>query len=84
MIDQELLAILCCPKTKVPVQLLPEDKRSALNAAIAQGKVKTVDGRKVDSPLEAGLITDDGQTIYRIDDDIPIMLIDEGIPADQL
>lgn len=83
MIDQELLAILCCPKTKVPVKVLPEDELSALNAAIAKGKVKTVDGRKVDKPLEAGLITEDGQTIYRIDDDIPVMLIDEGIPGGQ-
>jgi uncharacterized protein YbaR (Trm112 family) len=40
-----------------------------------------VDGKKVDTPLDAGLITEDGETIYRIDDDIPIMLIDEGIPA---
>ena len=31
MIDQELLEILCCPKTKVPVEMLSEDKRKALN-----------------------------------------------------
>ena len=83
MIDQELLKILCCPKTKVPVELLSDDKRNTLNERIKKGEVKTVEGKKVDTPLEAGLITEDQQTIYRIDDDIPIMLIDEGIPADQ-
>ncbi len=83
MIDQELLEILCCPKTKVPVELLSDDKRNTLNERIKKGEVKTVEGKKVDTPLEAGLITEDQQTIYRIDDDIPIMLIDEGIPADQ-
>ncbi len=83
MIDQELLEILCCPKTKVPVELLSDDKRNTLNERIKKGDVKTVEGKKVDTPLEAGLITEDQQTIYRIDDDIPIMLIDEGIPADQ-
>ena len=82
MIDQELLEILCCPKTKVPVEMLPEDKLEALNERIGRGGVKTVDGSKVDTPLDAGLITEDGQTIYLIDDDIPIMLIDEGIPAE--
>ncbi len=84
MIDRELLEILCCPKTKVPVEMLSEDKLKAVNDRIGRGKVKTVDGSKVDTPLDAGLITEDGKTIYRIDDDIPIMLIDEGIPADQI
>ncbi len=84
MIDRELLEILCCPKTKVPVEMLSEDKLKAVNDRIGRGKVKTVDGSKVDKPLDAGLITEDGKTIYRIDDDIPIMLIDEGIPADQI
>ncbi len=82
MIDQELLGILCCPKTKVPVEMLSDDKRNTLNERIKKGVVKTVEGKKVDTPLEAGLITEDQKTIYRIDDDIPIMLIDEGIPAD--
>ncbi len=84
MIDRELLEILCCPKTKVPVEMLSEDKLKAVNDRIGRGKVKTADGSKVDKPLDAGLITEDGKTIYRIDDDIPIMLIDEGIPADQI
>jgi len=84
MIDQELLEILCCPKTKVPVELLSDDKRNTLNERIKKGEVKTVEGKKVDTPLEAGLITEDQKTIYRIDDDIPIMLIDEGIPAEQI
>ncbi len=81
MIDRELLEILCCPKTKVPVEMLSEDKLKAVNDRIGRGEVKTVDGSKVDNPLDSGLITEDGKTIYRIDDDIPIMLIDEGIPA---
>lgn len=84
MIDRELLEILCCPKTKVPVEMLSEDKLKAVNDRIDRGEVKTVDGSKVDKPLDSGLITEDGKTIYRIDDDIPIMLIDEGIPADQI
>ena len=84
MIDQELLKILCCPETKVPVQALPDDKLEALNERIGQGKIKTADGNMVTTPLDEGLITEDGRTIYRVDDGIPIMLIDEGIAADQI
>ena len=84
MIDKELLDILCCPETKVPVEMMPAENLKLLNERIAIGDIKTVDGTKVNTPLEEGLITEDGRTIYRIDDDIPIMLIDEGIRADQI
>ena len=83
-IAQDLLDILCCPTTKVPVVMLPEDKLGILNAAIAKGEVKKADGNVVETPLKEGLITEDRKTIYRIDDDIPIMLADEAIPTEQL
>jgi uncharacterized protein YbaR (Trm112 family) len=35
----------------------------------------------VDKPLEEGLITEDGATVYRIDENIPVMLIEMGIPT---
>ncbi|MCH7474738.1 MAG: Trm112 family protein, partial [Gemmatimonadetes bacterium] len=51
MIDKELLDILCCPETKVPVEVLSEDKLKTLNEKIAAGAVKTIDGRTVNEPL---------------------------------
>jgi uncharacterized protein YbaR (Trm112 family) len=83
-ISQELLEILCCPRTKVPVRMLPADRLVKLNEQIAKGAVKYHDGNAVEKPLDEGLITDDGQVIYRIDDGIPVMLVDQGIPAAQL
>ena len=83
-ISQELLEILCCPRTKVPVRMLPAEGLAKLNAQIANGSVKYYDGNAVDKPLDEGLITDDGQFIYRIDDGIPVMLVDQGIPAGQI
>ena len=35
----------------------------------------------VETPLQEGLITTDNETIYRIDDNIPVMLVDQGIPG---
>ncbi|MCG8652574.1 MAG: hypothetical protein MI861_22225 [Pirellulales bacterium] len=83
-ISEDLLEILCCPKTKVPVEMLPADKLEKLNAEITAGAVKYVDESAVDQPLQEGLITEDGQTVYRIDDDIPVMLIDKGIATRQI
>lgn len=83
-IKKELLEILCCPVTKEPVEMLDADKLAHLNDLIAEGKIKTVDGKPVETKIVEALITTDGKTIYRIDDDIPVMLVDMGIPTDQV
>ena len=83
-ISKDLLEILCCPRTKVPVQMLAEERLGELNERIQSGGVKYHDGTDVDKPLDEGLITEDGETTYRIDDSIPVMLIDQGIPMAQV
>jgi uncharacterized protein YbaR (Trm112 family) len=83
-IHEEMLKILCCPVTKVPVKMLPEDKLAKLNELVEQKKIKNAEGHVVDRKLEEALITEDGKTIYRVDEGIPVMLDYEGIPGDQL
>ena len=83
-ISQELLEILCCPESKVPVEMMTADQVSKLNASIDSKAVNYADGTSVEKPFSEGLITTDGQTIYRIDDDIPVMLIDQAIGTSQL
>jgi uncharacterized protein YbaR (Trm112 family) len=83
-ISNDLLEILCCPKTKVPVVMLSAEQLEQLNSRIAGGHVEYVGSGSVDQPLTEGLITEDNQTIYRIDEGIPVMLIDKGIAASQL
>ena len=83
-IDKELLEILCCPRTKVPVRMVPADQLAKLNERIAAGAVKYYDNSPVEKPLQEGLITDDGETVYRIDDGIPVMLVEQGIPGRQI
>jgi uncharacterized protein YbaR (Trm112 family) len=83
-IKKELLEILCCPVTKQPVEVVSGDKISKLNDLIGKGKLKNVDGTAVEGKIEEALITTDGKTIYRIDDGIPVMLVDMGIPTDQI
>ncbi|HET9031867.1 MAG TPA: Trm112 family protein [Dokdonella sp.] len=82
--DKHLLEILCCPSTKMAMRLARQDEIAALNRSIALGNVNSVAGTSVATPLAEALITRDGKTIYRIDDGIPVMLIDEGINTHQI
>ena len=82
--DKKLLEILVCPSTKVPVRLLAKDKLAILNNLIVNADVRRADGTRVDTALSAALMTEDGRTIYVIDDDIPIMLEDQAIAANQV
>lgn len=83
-IDGKLLEILCCPVTKSPLNRLTKAQLKKLNTEIAKGEVHTVSGDIIEQPLQEALITESLKTIYRIDDDIPIMLEEQGINTDQL
>ncbi|MGH8165201.1 MAG: Trm112 family protein [Rhodanobacteraceae bacterium] len=82
--DKRLLDILCDPVSKTPLRRLSAAELDALNRAVGNGAVDKVNGEKIVAPLAAGLITMDGKVIYRIEDDIPVMLADEGIGTTQL
>ena len=77
--DRKLLDILCCPSSKQPLALLNKAELRALNEAIAAGGLKRMDGSAQAAPLKEGLITRDHQTVYRVEDGIPVLLSDEGI-----
>ena len=80
MVDEALLKILVCPEDKTPVQLASEDTVNQVNGAISGGALKNRGGELVSEPIEAGLIREDGAYLSPIRDDIPVMIIDEGIP----
>lgn len=83
-VSADLVQILCCPETKVPVEILGAERLAKLNAAIATGGVKYADGSTVDQPVQEALATVDGCTVYRIDEGIPVMLVDRAIPTAQI
>ena len=82
--DKRLLDILCDPVSKTPLRMLSANELSALNRAVEAGSLDTVAGEKVKAPLQAGLITTDGKVVYRIEDDIPVMLADESIAVAEI
>jgi len=84
MVDEQLLQILVCPEDKTPVKLLDAATLDKINAAIAAGTLKTRVGDKVEPIIDHGLLREDGKYCYVIREDIPVMLIDEAIPMEQL
>ena len=83
-LDKDLLAILCCPDTKQPVVLADEGLIQKLNGAIERGLLKNKAEKPVTEKFDGGLIRSDQQILYPVREDIPVMLIDEGIPLAQI
>jgi len=79
--DRKLLDLLVCPATRQPLALLDKPGLEALNRAIAAGSVKRVDDTAQTEAVREALISRDRKTLYRIDDGIPVLLIEEGIPV---
>jgi uncharacterized protein YbaR (Trm112 family) len=84
MLDPELLKILVCPENKTPVRLADEDLVRRANAAIEAKTLKNRGGEPVEPSIDNGLVREDNAYMYPVRDDIPIMLIEEAIPLDQL
>jgi uncharacterized protein YbaR (Trm112 family) len=78
-VDAELLEILVCPETHQPLSLAGADLLARLNAEIDAGRLESRGGDKVTKRIDEGLLRQDGKVLYVVDDDIPVMLIEESI-----
>lgn len=83
-INPDLLAILCCPETKQKVTIAEDDVIKTLNVSVTRGELKNKGNRPVTEPFDGGLVREDGTLLYPIRDNIPVMLIEEGIPLTQV
>jgi uncharacterized protein YbaR (Trm112 family) len=82
--DRKLLDILACPATRMPLAMLEAPGLEALNRAIAAGGVHLNDESVQATALREALVTRDRKTVYRIDDGIPVLLVEEGIATAQV
>ena len=84
MIDMELVRILCCPETKQSVVLADSGLVNKLNEAVGRGGLRNKGNKPVSEQMEGGLIRADQSILYPIREGIPVMLIEEGIPLNQV
>ena len=81
-IDNELLEILVCPESQQAVTLASAQILERLNSEIDAAHLRNRGGDAVEKHIEEGLLREDGQVLYIIEDSIPIMLIDQSIKLD--
>ena len=78
-VPEDLLEILVCPETRQPVQLATAEQLQSLNDRIQAGSLRNRGGEPVSDQILEGLVREDGQVLYVVDDGIPVMLIEESI-----
>ena len=74
-----MLDLLVCPATHQPLHRLDAAQRERVNAAIAGGEMLRGDGAVERNALADALASRDGKRVYRIDDGIPVLLVDEAL-----
>jgi len=82
--DKRLLDIMCCPVTKLPLQLLGSEQLATLNTAISAGQVRNHGAEPLPATLTEALVTRNGRLVYPIRDGIPVLLEEESIDWQQL
>ncbi|WP_024869851.1 MULTISPECIES: Trm112 family protein [Pseudoxanthomonas] len=82
--DRKLLDLLCSPDTRQPLALLEARGLEALNRAIAAGQVKRGDGSVQVEPLREALVSRDRRQVFRVDDGIPVLLVEESLATSQV
>ena len=80
MLSADFLSLLCCPDDRTPLKQADDEVVARLNALIEAGKLKNRGSQTVPKRLDGALVRADGQIAYPIVDEIPVLLIDEGIP----
>ena len=78
-VDPELLAILVCPKTKGPLELV-ELKEPTRKALVEKYREKF---RGEEPVVTQGLYSRQAELVYPIVSDIPVMLVEEALPASE-
>ena len=81
--DDNLLEIICCPETHQPLRYADAELVTDLNQRIEAGTLLDRVEENVGQKIEGGLLREDGKILYPIRQNIPTLLIEQGIPLGQ-
>ena len=84
MISDDLLKLLVCPENRTPLSRATPELVTRLNAEITAGRLRNKGGQPVENQLGGALVRQDGTIAYPVVDEIPMLLVDEGIPLAQV
>jgi len=76
----DLLELIRCPETRQRLRLADAAELAGLNARVQAGSLVNRTGKARTEPLSAALLREDGALAYPVDDDIPVLLVEEGFP----
>jgi uncharacterized protein len=84
VLTDEFVRLMCCPEDRTPLTLADSALVASLNESILAGRLKNRGGRPVSDRLDGALVRGDQAIAYPIVQDLPILLVDEGIPLEQI
>ncbi len=84
MIAEKFLKLLVCPETRTPLTQADAALVRQLNGAVARRVLRNKAGRVLESPFDGALVRADAAVAYPIVDNIPMLLVDEGVALSQL
>src|ERR1044072_7504656 len=71
---QEHIHILRCPISNGALRELTSSELEVINRRVANSTLVHLDGSRVEQPLKSGLLSHDGRHVYRVEDDIYVLL----------
>jgi uncharacterized protein YbaR (Trm112 family) len=85
VLSKEFIAMMRCPENRTPLALAGAGLLAQVNQAISAGRLKNRAGLILVDRLAGGLVRQDQAVLYPINlDEIPILLLDEGVLLSQL
>ncbi len=78
----DILDILRCPETGQTLRIAPRELVGKLEESRRAGGLLNRAGGRIEEPITAGLVREDGLVFYPVREEIPVMLIDESILLD--